>query len=43
MQLNTDINYESSEPSSLFGEAITKIVTPQHTFKLPAVPVTGNN
>ncbi|MGW5852540.1 serine hydrolase domain-containing protein [Streptomyces sp. NPDC055254] len=39
--LNTDIAHEGSEPSSLFGEAITKIVTPDHVFRLPAQPVTG--
>ncbi|WP_326647709.1 MULTISPECIES: serine hydrolase domain-containing protein [unclassified Streptomyces] len=36
--LNTDINYKGSEPSTLFGQAITSIVTPQHIFKLPAQP-----
>ncbi|MEU0430060.1 serine hydrolase domain-containing protein [Streptomyces sp. NPDC006290] len=36
--LNTDINYKGSEPSTLFGDAITKIVTPQHVFNLPAQP-----
>ncbi|MEU9146145.1 serine hydrolase domain-containing protein [Streptomyces sp. NPDC048349] len=39
--LNTDIGYEGSEPSTLFGEAITKIVTPGHVYTLPAQPVTG--
>ncbi|MCX4692543.1 serine hydrolase [Streptomyces sp. NBC_01408] len=41
--LNTDIAYEGSEPSSLFGEAITKIVTPDNVFRLPAQPVTGSH
>lgn len=36
--LNTDINYKGSEPSTLFGQAITQIVTPQHVFTLPAQP-----
>ncbi|WRZ88683.1 serine hydrolase [Streptomyces sp. NBC_01007] len=36
--LNTDIDYKGSEPSTLFGDAITKIVTPQHVFNLPAQP-----
>ncbi|WP_405915256.1 serine hydrolase domain-containing protein [Streptomyces sp. NBC_00728] len=36
--LNTDIDHEGSEPSTLFGDAITKIVTPQHVFNLPAQP-----
>lgn len=40
--LNTDIGYEGSEPSTLFGQAITKIVTPEHVFSLPAQPVSGN-
>ncbi|MFE9633172.1 serine hydrolase domain-containing protein [Streptomyces sp. NPDC006463] len=40
--LNTDISYRGSEPSTLFGEAITKIVTPDHVFTLPAQPVTGH-
>ncbi|MFE2287697.1 serine hydrolase domain-containing protein [Streptomyces sp. NPDC059443] len=39
--LNTDINYEGSEPSTVFGEAITKAITPHHVFTLPAQPVTG--
>ncbi|MER6977314.1 serine hydrolase domain-containing protein [Streptomyces carpinensis] len=36
--LNTDIDHKGSEPSTLFGEAITKIVTPGHVFGLPAQP-----
>lgn len=36
--LNTDIDHEGSEPSTLFGEAITKIITPQHVYHLPAQP-----
>ncbi|MFJ7268959.1 serine hydrolase domain-containing protein [Streptomyces sp. NPDC099050] len=40
--LNTDISAEGEEPSTLFGEAITKIVTPEHVFTLPAQPVTGD-
>ncbi|MFF1491349.1 serine hydrolase domain-containing protein [Streptomyces sp. NPDC058304] len=42
LTLNTDISYKGSEPSTLFGEAITKIVTPDHVFSLPAQPVTGH-
>ncbi|MCX4628448.1 serine hydrolase domain-containing protein [Streptomyces sp. NBC_01443] len=42
LTLNTDIAYKGSEPSTLFGEAITKIVTPDHVFSLPAQPVTGH-
>ncbi|MFJ4775559.1 serine hydrolase domain-containing protein [Streptomyces sp. NPDC088762] len=41
VMLNTDINYQGSEPSTLFGEAITKIVTPDHVFSLPAQPVSS--
>ncbi|MEU6895228.1 serine hydrolase domain-containing protein [Streptomyces sp. NPDC046557] len=40
--LNTDITYQGSEPSTLFGQAITKTVTPEHVFDLPAQPVTGH-
>ncbi|MER6123194.1 serine hydrolase domain-containing protein [Streptomyces sp. NPDC001795] len=36
--LNTDINHEGQEPSTLIGEEITKIVTPGHVFNLPAEP-----
>ncbi|WP_449483337.1 serine hydrolase domain-containing protein [Streptomyces avidinii] len=41
--INTDIAAEGEEPSTLFGEAITKIVTPEHVFTLPAQPVTGKS
>ncbi|MEU8776323.1 serine hydrolase domain-containing protein [Streptomyces sp. NPDC048606] len=34
--LNTDTAYEGAEPSTLFGEAITKIVTPEHVYRLPS-------
>ncbi|UUU41548.1 serine hydrolase domain-containing protein [Streptomyces sp. NBC_00162] len=30
--LNTDILHEGQEPSTLFGEAITRIVTPDHVY-----------
>jgi D-alanyl-D-alanine carboxypeptidase len=36
--LNTDIDHNGQEPSTLFGEAITKIATPRHVFDLPAEP-----
>ncbi len=36
--LNTDIDHDGQEPTTLFGEAITKIVTPGHVFNLPAQP-----
>ncbi|MCB5182937.1 serine hydrolase domain-containing protein [Streptomyces antimicrobicus] len=36
VMLNTDILYDKViEPSTLFGEAITKIVSPEHVFNLP--------
>lgn len=40
--LNTDTSYEGSEPSTLFGEAITKIVSPEHVFSLPAQSAAGH-
>ncbi|MFD7097350.1 serine hydrolase domain-containing protein [Streptomyces xanthophaeus] len=30
--LNTDVTHEGQEPSTLFGEAITSIVTPDHVY-----------
>ncbi|MFE2877478.1 serine hydrolase domain-containing protein [Streptomyces roseus] len=42
VMLNTDVAYEGSEPSTLFGEAITKVVTPDHVFTLPAQSVTAH-
>ncbi|AVV45839.1 serine hydrolase [Streptomyces sp. ID05-04B] len=36
--LNTDIDYKNQEPSTLFGDAITRIVSPDHVFDLPAEP-----
>ncbi|MGW6977891.1 serine hydrolase domain-containing protein [Streptomyces sp. NPDC054932] len=36
--LNTDIGYENQEPSTLFGEAITRIVTPDRIYTLPSQP-----
>ncbi|GGZ37658.1 hypothetical protein GCM10010387_34800 [Streptomyces inusitatus] len=33
--LNTDILHGETEPSTLFGRAITEIVTPDHVFNLP--------
>ncbi|SEP60453.1 D-alanyl-D-alanine carboxypeptidase [Streptomyces sp. yr375] len=36
--LNTDINYKNQEPSTLFGDAITTIISPNHVFNLPAEP-----
>ncbi|MFE5036066.1 serine hydrolase domain-containing protein [Streptomyces sp. NPDC056683] len=35
--LNTDIGYKGDiEPSTLFGEAVTRIISPAHVFDLPA-------
>ncbi|CAL9502428.1 D-aminopeptidase [Streptomyces sp. enrichment culture] len=39
--LNTDISAEGEEPSTLFGQAITKIVSPDNVFSLPAQPAAG--
>ncbi|MEU4502962.1 serine hydrolase domain-containing protein [Streptomyces sp. NPDC024089] len=36
--LNTDTDHRGSEPSTLFGEAITRVVSPQHVYTLPAQP-----
>ncbi|MFB6820353.1 serine hydrolase domain-containing protein [Streptomyces virginiae] len=36
--LNTDIGYQGQEPSTLVGEAITEIVTPDRVYTLPAQP-----
>ncbi|MEU4724942.1 serine hydrolase domain-containing protein [Nonomuraea dietziae] len=33
--LNTDILHDGAQPSTLLGEAITRIVTPDHVFDLP--------
>ena len=39
--LNTDIRHDGQEPATLFGEAITKIATPGHVFRLPERPPAG--
>ncbi|MFD8373997.1 serine hydrolase domain-containing protein [Streptomyces sp. NPDC059688] len=36
--LNTDIGHDDEEPSTLVGQAITHIISPQHVFDLPAQP-----
>ncbi|OQD57205.1 serine hydrolase [Streptomyces phaeoluteigriseus] len=36
--LNTDISYKNEEPSTLFGDAITRIISPDHVFDLPSQP-----
>ncbi|MER5205542.1 serine hydrolase domain-containing protein [Streptomyces sp. NPDC002825] len=33
--LNTDVLHDNTEPSTLFGQAITRIVTPDHVFDIP--------
>ncbi|MFF0473397.1 serine hydrolase domain-containing protein [Streptomyces sp. NPDC004284] len=35
--LNTDVLHDNNEPSTLFGKAITSIVTPGHVFDIPVV------
>ncbi|NWF27266.1 beta-lactamase family protein [Streptomyces sp. PKU-EA00015] len=35
--LNTDVLHDNTEPSTLFGEAITRIVTPDNVFNIPVV------
>jgi D-alanyl-D-alanine carboxypeptidase len=35
--LNTDILHNKTEPSTLFGQAITRIVTPEHVYNIPVV------
>ncbi|MCH0559502.1 serine hydrolase [Streptomyces sp. MUM 16J] len=39
--LNTDIQHDGEAPGTLFGQAITQIISPQHVFNLPAQPSTG--
>lgn len=34
--LNTDVSHDGQEPSTIVGEAITRIATPGHVFDLPA-------
>ncbi|MGW1147088.1 serine hydrolase domain-containing protein [Streptomyces sp. NPDC002454] len=34
--LNTDTVHDGQQPSTLFGRAITELVTPRHVFDLPA-------
>lgn len=36
--LNTDIGHGQDEPSTLIGEAVTKVISPRHVFNLPAAP-----
>ncbi|MGQ5636132.1 MULTISPECIES: serine hydrolase domain-containing protein [unclassified Streptomyces] len=36
--LNTDTGYRSQESSTVLGEAITKIVSPGHVYRLPGTP-----
>ncbi|MFF0448835.1 hypothetical protein ACFYT4_20895 [Streptomyces sp. NPDC004609] len=36
--LDTGILHDNVEPSTLFGQAITRIVTPGHVVNLPARP-----
>ncbi|MFE0626664.1 serine hydrolase domain-containing protein [Streptomyces sp. NPDC058864] len=41
--LNTDTAVGGNEPSSLFAEAITKIVTPDHVYAFPPTNGTGTS
>ncbi|MBV1945060.1 serine hydrolase [Streptomyces sp. BV129] len=34
--LNTDIAHDGEEPSTLFGKAVTEVVSPDHVYELPA-------
>ncbi|MFI9808778.1 serine hydrolase domain-containing protein [Streptomyces sp. NPDC052301] len=36
--LNTDTDYRGQEPSTVLGEAITRIISPQHVYDLPVSP-----
>ncbi|MFI9545720.1 serine hydrolase domain-containing protein [Streptomyces sp. NPDC052016] len=36
--LNTDVDHGNEEPSTLFGDAISSIISPDHVFDLPAEP-----
>ncbi|NUR91338.1 MAG: beta-lactamase family protein [Nonomuraea sp.] len=38
--LNTDISFQGEEPSTVFGRAITEVVTPDHVYDLPRQPAT---
>ncbi|MFD9030222.1 serine hydrolase domain-containing protein [Streptomyces sp. NPDC059567] len=37
VMLNTDVDHDGQEPSTLFGQAITRIVSPEHVFNIPVV------
>ncbi|UFR06559.1 beta-lactamase family protein [Streptomyces sp. Go40/10] len=39
--LNTDIDHDGEEPSTLFGRAVTEIISPRHVFDLPAASAAG--
>ncbi|MFB7511870.1 serine hydrolase domain-containing protein [Streptomyces sp. NPDC056144] len=36
--LNSDVTKDGTAPSTLFGKAITEIVTPDHVYEIPAAP-----
>ncbi|MFF3756599.1 serine hydrolase domain-containing protein [Streptomyces sp. NPDC002185] len=38
--LNTDVLHDDNEPSTLFGQAITRVVTPDHVFDIPVTRAT---
>ncbi|WP_327674164.1 serine hydrolase domain-containing protein [Kitasatospora sp. NBC_00458] len=36
--LNTDVSFQGEEPSTLFAQAVTEIVSPDNVYTLPAAP-----
>ena len=36
--INTDVEVKGKAPSTLLGEAITKVLSPKHVYDLPAAP-----
>ena len=36
--VNTDVSYQGLAPTTLFGKAITSIVSPHHIYDIPAMP-----
>ncbi|MGW6918288.1 serine hydrolase domain-containing protein [Kitasatospora sp. NPDC054939] len=41
VQLTTDITYQGEEPSTVFGKAITQIISPNNVYDLPPEPSTS--
>ncbi|WP_405358788.1 beta-lactamase family protein [Kitasatospora sp. NBC_00085] len=40
--LNSDVPYRGSEPSTLFAQAVTEIVSPGNVYSFPAAPESGS-